>query len=169
LRHDVATARTEAELAAEADPTLPVPDLVEARLLHDEGKYDEALPVFQQAIAQTAKFRKAPLADLHFYAADSLVRVDRASEAEAEYLEELRYFPQNTRARAGLATLYHTLDRDDDAAQALSDLVRVSPTRESFATAARLWTTFGRPREAAAVRAQAQRALSGSSARFGQR
>ena len=32
----------------------------------------------------------------------------------------------------------------------------------SFATAARLWTAFGHPREAAAVRAQARQVLSGS-------
>src|SRR5439155_8468576 len=54
-KHDVNAARDEANLAREADPTLPLPLYIDARLLYDQGKYAEALPLFEQAIAELKK------------------------------------------------------------------------------------------------------------------
>jgi hypothetical protein len=44
--------------------------------------------------------------------------------------------------------------RDAEAERAIADLLRLSPTREGIDTAAQLWTMFGEPARAAAVRAQ---------------
>jgi hypothetical protein len=44
-------------------------------------------------------------------------------------------------------------------------MLRVVPTPESYALAARLWTSFGNPREAQAVRAEARRAFTDSRVR----
>ncbi len=46
LRHDAETAREEAVLAREDDPTLPLPVYVEGRILYDQGQYADALPLF---------------------------------------------------------------------------------------------------------------------------
>ena len=163
-RHDIEGARAEATRAREADPTLPLPIYIEARLLYDQGKYAEALPLFQEAIAELNRNDVLPINELHFYTADTLSRLERYAEAEQQFFEELKYFPQNSRARAGLATLYQASGRPDAAAAALEEMVRVIPTPDTYALAARLWTMFGNKQQADAVRAQARRAFPASRA-----
>jgi tetratricopeptide (TPR) repeat protein len=158
-RHDAAAARREAAFAHEVDPALPLPAYIDARLLYDEGEYADALPLFEQAIAAVSKPRAVQMPELHFYAADTLARLERYPAAEKEFLEELRYFPQNTRARAGLAMLYQATDRADRAASTIDDLMRITPTPAAYALAAWLWTMFGNPEQANAVRAEARRAF----------
>jgi arylsulfatase A-like enzyme/Tfp pilus assembly protein PilF len=156
-RHDAEDAQQEAVLARQADPTLPMPAFIDGRLLYDEGKLEEALQLFEKGIAEIRKTHASPMPDLHFYAADTLARLQRFPEAETHYAEELRAFPQNTRARAGLATLYQATDRPEEAGRVLSDLTRVTPTPESYALAARLWKTFGNRHQADAMRTEARR------------
>jgi tetratricopeptide (TPR) repeat protein len=157
-RHDIEAAREEATLAREADPTLPLPMYIEARLLYDQGKYADALPLFTQAIAELEKAGSPQMTELHFYAGDTLGRLERYAEAEPEFIEELKYFPQNTRARGGLAMLYQASGQPDAAVRVLGDLTRVTPTPESYALAARLYTMFGNRKQAEVVRAEARRA-----------
>jgi arylsulfatase A-like enzyme/cytochrome c-type biogenesis protein CcmH/NrfG len=155
-RREPETARDEADLAHQADPAVPMPAFVEGRILYDEGKYDEALPKLQEALT-TTKADADPIPDLHFYIADTLARLDQGEQAEAEFAEELRRDPQNVRARAGLASAYHAGGDADAADTAISDMLRAVPTPESYSTAARLFTSFGRTREADATRAEARR------------
>jgi arylsulfatase A-like enzyme/Tfp pilus assembly protein PilF len=164
-RHDADTAQEEAALALKADPAFPLPLYIEGRLLHGLAKYDEALPLFEEAIAQLKKPAVAPIAGLHFYTGDTLTRLERESEAEAEFLEELRLFPENLRARSGLATLYHAGGRPEEAATAVTDMIRAVPTPDGYAMAARLLTTFGDRKQADAVRADARRAFADTSRR----
>jgi arylsulfatase A-like enzyme/cytochrome c-type biogenesis protein CcmH/NrfG len=164
-RHDAEGAQEEAALARKADPAFPLPLYIEGRLLYDLAKYDEALPLFEQAIAQLKKPAAAPIAGLHFYTAETLTRLDRESEAEAEFLDELRLFPQNLRARSGLAMLYHAGGRTEEAATAVADMIRAAPTPDSYALAARLLTTFGDRKQADSVRVDARRAFADTSKR----
>ena len=158
-KHDAETAREEAALALKADPAFPMPHYVEARLLYDQGKYDEALALFERAAAALEKPGAPPIAELHFYLGDILIRQERTAEAEAALLEELRAFPQNLRARGALALLYHADGRSDEASGAVSDLIRAIPTPDGYATAARLLTTFGDRKHAEELRADARRAF----------
>ena len=164
-KHDGEAARRAAELAQQADPTLPMPAYIAARLLYDQGKYADALPLFQQAVAGMRESRSSEMLELHFYTADTLARLDRTTEAEREFLEELHYFPQNTRARASLAFIYQTSGRPQAAARVLDDMLRITPTPPSYALAARVWTMFGNPQEAEAVRARARQTFAGSNER----
>jgi len=157
-RHDTEAAREHAALAREADPTLPLPIYIDARLLYDQGKYADALPLFIQAIAELRKSGTLQITELHFYTGDTLGRLERYQEAEAEFLEELKYFPHNTRARGGLAMLYQASGQPDAASRVLNDMTRGTPTPESFALAIRLHTMFGNRVQADAVRAEARRA-----------
>src|SRR5262245_47750054 len=156
-RHDADAARTQAELARQSDPKLPLPPFVDGRLLYDQGKFAEALPFFEQALAGAQKPGASRIAELHYYAGDTLGRLERYPDAEKEFVAELRDYPQNIRARAGLAMLYQATARPDEAAAALGDMTRVTPTPESYALAARLWTMFGNRQQADAVRAEARR------------
>jgi tetratricopeptide (TPR) repeat protein len=161
-RHDAAAARRAAELAQQADPTLPMPAYIAARLLYDQGKYVDALPLFQQAVAGMRDSRSSEMLELHFYTADTLARLDRTAEAEREFLEELHYFPQNTRARASLAFIYQSSGRTDAAARVLDDMLRITPTPPSYALAERVWTMFGNRQQAEAVRARARQTFEGA-------
>ena len=156
-RRDADEARQEGALAKEADPALPMPAYVDARLLFDGGQYEDALPLFAAAALEVKRAHAAPELPLHVYAADTLVRLDRNEEAEAEYGEALREFPRDVRARSGLAALYQATGRPDEAGLAVDALLRVAPTPESYAAAARLWKSFGNSRRADAVRAEAKR------------
>ena len=159
-RRDADQAHQEAVLAREADSTLPMPTYVDARLLYDQGQYEDALPLFEQANQDIKRAHAAPVLPLHYYTADTLAHLDRDEEAEPEYGEARRDFPRDVRARGGLATLYHATGRPEEAGRAIDALLRVTPTPEGYALAARLWSTFGNSRQADLVRAEARRAFS---------
>src|SRR6185295_15376912 len=69
-RHDAEAARTEADLARQADPKLSLPAYVDGRLLYDQGKFADALPLFAQAVAEEQKPGASRIAELHYYTGD---------------------------------------------------------------------------------------------------
>ncbi|MBI1875414.1 MAG: sulfatase-like hydrolase/transferase [Acidobacteria bacterium] len=153
-RKDREAARRYADLAQKADPTLPMPIYVQALLLHVEGKYAEALPLFEETLRQLGS-QTVTLTELHFYVGDTLARLGRNREAEAQFRQELNLFPQNTRAWASLAMLYRSTGRDAEVAQVMARLVTNVPTVEGYTLAEHLWTMFGEPSRAQQIRALA--------------
>ncbi len=147
---DGETARREAKLAQDEDPSLPMPLYVQALQLHTAGRYGEALPLFAEA-AKQVNARTLTITELYFYLGDTLARLGRNSEAEAAFKEEIRLFPQNRRAYAGLAMLYRSLGRDAEAAKAIGDMLEMAPGAESRSLARQLWTMFGEPEKAAGL------------------
>jgi len=156
--NDTAAARAEAARGEEADPTLPLTDLLEGLINYESGQYAAALPHFEAAQRRSAG-RTFEVPDLRYYIGDSLARLERYAEAEPPLQEEVRLFPSNVRARAGLAMLYRVQGRNDEAAQAVEAMLRVAPTPESYRTAEKLWTMFGEPARAAAVKAESRSVL----------
>lgn len=154
-RRDAAAAVQYAESARETDPSRPVPSFVRGRLLYDQGEYEKAAAELQDAVAAIGD-DGAPLAELHLYLAESLTHLDRYVEAESHYRTELRAFPRNVQAYAGLAMLYRASNRHDDVEDVLNELVAGTPTPEGYAVAARLWTILGDPSRAEALRSDAQ-------------
>jgi len=156
-QRDVNGARQQAVLAQRADPGLAMPAFIQGRILYDQGQYAEALPVFEEAIAAAAKPGATLIPELHFYAGETLVRLERHEAAEAAFINEIRRFPLSVRTRAALATLYHATGQLDAADTAITEMLSATPTPDAYTTAARLWTSFGQPRQAQAVRAEARR------------
>jgi choline-sulfatase len=152
-RHDRDAALREAKLAQQADPTLPMPLFVEGLMLYNAGRYEEALGPFLSA-RDALRGRTVQLNELNYYIGDSLAHLGRYREAEPFFLEEIRLFPHNTRARAGLAMLYRAMGRDADSDRAIDGLLRVAPTEEGRALAAKLWSMFGEPDKARRVKIQ---------------
>ena len=143
------------EAAEREDPRMPMARFVRGRLLHTEGRYEEALVPFEEAAAVLTQHGRA-LEGLHWYLGDTLGRLDRYEEAEAQYREEVRAFPRSIRAYSSLATLYHASNRASGVEEALGALVDTAPTPEGYDAAARLWTIVGEPARAAALRADAR-------------
>ena len=73
-------------------------------------------------------------------------------EAEPFLLQEIRTFPNNTRARSSLAMLYRAMGRTAESDRAIDEMLRASPTAETRAMAVKLWTMFGEPAKAQRVR-----------------
>ena len=155
-RGDAETARREAQLAHDADPSLPTPDMVEGMMLHKQGQYAAAVPHFMKA-REVVAGRTVKVPDVNYYIADSLARLERYQEAESFFDAELAAFPNNVRARAGQAMLYRATGRDAQSEEAIATMLRTTPTPEAYDLAAQLWTMFGEPQKAAAVRAEAGR------------
>ena len=150
-RHDPDAALREARLAQEADPTLPMPLFVEGLLAYNQFKYADALGPFMRA-HDALRGRTIQINELNYYIGDSLAHLERYPEAEPYFQEEIRLFPHNTRARAGLAMLYRAMGRDAESERAIDDLLRASPTPEGRALAAQLWSMFGEPEKARQVK-----------------
>lgn len=144
-------ARRHAQLAQEADPSLPMTAFVDGVILHGQGRFADAAARLLEAKRAMAS-RTEQLPDLNYLAGDSLARTERYAEAEQLFRAELAVFPTHVRARAGLAMLFKATGRDAEAARMVESIVQLSPTREGLDTAAQLWTMFGEPARAAAVR-----------------
>jgi arylsulfatase A-like enzyme/tetratricopeptide (TPR) repeat protein len=155
-RGDAEAARREAQLARAADASLPTPAFIEGLILHRQQQFAAALPHFQQA-KQAAAGRTVQLPDVNYYIGDSLARLDRFTEAEAAFRDELRVVPNHIRAHAGLAMLYRATGRQAESDRAIAELIRRAPTPEGYSVAAQLWTMFGEPAKAAAAREESRR------------
>ena len=146
----------QAELAAAADPGLPMPAFIRGTIAYNNQQFERAIGFLLEAQKGYAT-RSAQAKDLHFMIGDSLARLERYQEAEPYLREEVRLYPQHVRARAGLAMLYQSTGREADADRALAELVRDVPSAEAASTAASVWRMFGRPDRAAAVEAESRR------------
>jgi tetratricopeptide (TPR) repeat protein len=152
---DSEAATRHAQAAHTADATLPVPQFVRGRLLYDEGKYEDAAEQFSQA-EETLREHGSTMADLHLYFGESLARLDRYPDAEAQFRNELRTNPRNVQAYTSLAMLYRASNRDADVEDVLNELVAATPTPEGYAVAAKLWTILGERSRAEALRSDAR-------------
>ena len=150
-QHDREGALREARLSQQADPSLPMPLFIEGLVSYNQGKYAEALGPFMQA-HEALKSRTVQINELDYDIADSLAHEGRLEEAEPFFLEEIRVFPQNIQARAGLAVLYRSEGRIDESERVIVGLLKVAPTPEGRALAAKLYTMFGEPEKAQGVK-----------------
>ena len=151
-RHDATAARAAAARAAQVDPDYPLPSYVEGVIQYNAGRYEQALPLFQET-ARRLQTRTLVIPGLYYYLADIFGRLGEEREAETGFITELRLSPENLRARAGLAMLYRAAGRNEEAERAIADLLRFVPTREGYDMAIKLWTMFGEKQRAEQVRA----------------
>jgi arylsulfatase A-like enzyme/Flp pilus assembly protein TadD len=159
-RDDAAAATMHAAAAQTADPHLPLPQFVEARVAYDEQRYDDALAAFKEA-AKIAEQAGTPLAELHLNLGNTYARLDRYAEAETQFQEELRDFPHNIATYASLAMLYRASNREQAVDHVIGDLIEAAPTPEGYSMAARLWTIVGDRARADALRSDARRRFRG--------
>jgi choline-sulfatase len=154
-RNDVDAATDHAKAAQQADPTLPIEQFVRGRALYDEGQYEDAARTLQDAAARLKTHHRS-IPDLHLYLGEALAHLDRFSDAEVQYREELRAFPRNVQVYSRLAMLYAATNREGAVEDVLNELVAATPTPESYAVAARLWTIVGNRSRAEALRSDAR-------------
>ena len=155
-RKDAPAAREAARRAQEADPTVPLPAFIDGVILHSQEQFAAAVPRLAEA-RKAMEGRTVQILDVNYYLGDSLARLERYQEAEACFRKEIALSPAHVRARAGLAMLYRATGREAEAERAIAELLQNVPTPEAYDVAAQLWTMFGEPARAAAVRAELKR------------
>ena len=159
VRDDLDSARMHAAAAHAADPHLPMPLFVTGSIAYNDGRYEEALAAFKDAV--TTLPPSATMADLHLNLGNTYARLDRYTEAEAEFQEELRAYPHNIGTYASLAMLYRASNRQQAVEQVIGSLVEAAPTPEGYSMAARLWVIVGERGRAEALRSDARRRFRG--------
>jgi choline-sulfatase len=148
-------ARRHALLAGQADPGSPLPAFVEGAVRHQRGEYAAAIPHFLEA-RKALDGRTVQMADVNYYLADSLARLERYDEALKYFRDEIAIVPGHVRAHAGIAMVHRAAGRVEASERAIAELLRSAPTPEGYDVAAQLWTMFGEPARAAQVRARLQ-------------
>jgi arylsulfatase A-like enzyme/Tfp pilus assembly protein PilF len=155
-RKDEDAARQYAEQAAQEEPGFPLPSYVAGVKLWSDAKYAEAAVPFTEAM-KALEDRTVPIPDLYYYAGDTFARLKRNAEAQAAFKENIRLSPGAAiQARAALASLYKDDGRTAEAEAVVADLLRDVPSADGYNAAIKLWTSFGEPARANALRARAR-------------
>ncbi|MCM3874963.1 MAG: sulfatase-like hydrolase/transferase, partial [Thermoanaerobaculia bacterium] len=100
---------------------------------------------------------KLPQSGMHMLRGDVLARSGRPVEAEKEFLEELRLYPDRVDARVSLSALYASVDRRQDARRVIIDLVSRQPTPESFLLGMKTFRSTEDPEGEVRLRREARR------------
>jgi len=140
-RHDESGARAEAKLVGDIDSTVPMPEYVEGLIRYNGNQFASAVPLLQQALQKNAS-STIQIPELRYYLGDALARQDRYAEAEPILLDEVRLFPHDLRARAGLAMLYRATGRATEADRQIDAIERLAPGEEGQALASKLRQMF---------------------------
>ncbi len=91
-------------------------------IAHTQGRYADALPLFERAAAALPTFAEA-----HFNKANSLKALERHEDALAAYTTAIDLKPDYIDARLNAGTLLQKMGRTDDAIAAFRDMARIAP------------------------------------------
>lgn len=156
-RKDLEGAEREARAAKDSYPGRRVPLLLLARVRAKRGDLAGALATIDELLGREVEETLKPLMSLHQLRGDVLSRMDRTAEGEAEFLTEIRLFPENREAYESLAVLYASQGRGADVAKTLEALVQAVPTRPSYLAAAKVLEIVGNKDGALAYRRRAEK------------
>jgi arylsulfatase A-like enzyme/Tfp pilus assembly protein PilF len=150
-----------------ADPDHAMSQYILGIVAQRAGRYEEALGAFRKAEAANRRRTASVIRDLHYNTGDCLARLGRNAEAEQEFLAEIKTIPRTSTGRVGLAILYRSEGRDEEARAALSGLVtgQKQPTADEYWTVVHTFSILGDTPAAASFNARA-RALFPSDPRF---
>ena len=102
------------------------------QIAQKEGKFEEALQYFDQAVAISELKHRHPTPLLSFFRGDALARLGRAEEAEAAFRTEIEKYPTEPRPYKNLILLYATEGKTAEATQLIFSLERAAPTPPSY-------------------------------------
>ena len=112
---------------------------------------------FSEKAEEFSAGEKLPQSGMHMLRGDVLARSGRPVEAEKEFLEELRLYPDRVDARVSLSALYASVDRRQDARRVIIDLVSRQPAPESFLLGMKTFRSTEDPEGEVQLRREARR------------
>jgi choline-sulfatase len=143
LEGNLELAQKEVEAAIKADPNRPLTYALQGRIALGRKDSVAALAAFDQAIAAASR-TKRNVRYLHLTRGVALAQLGRPEEAEAEFLEEIKLFPEEPEGFWNLLVLYIQGDKKQAAEGLINFLFtkRKSPT--SYALVADAFLKTGR-------------------------
>ena len=141
-RKDYATARAEAGTARDGRDR-PGALMLLGRVALAEGKPEEALKQFDDALAQLQAGHRRALPKLNFFRGDALARLGRADEAEQSFRAEIAAFPDDATPYRNLILLYAVEGKNDAATQLIFSLEKAAPTPPSYVAIAETLKLIG--------------------------
>jgi arylsulfatase A-like enzyme/Flp pilus assembly protein TadD len=145
-RGDLDRAEREAELAASSARDKVFALITLARVKRDRDKLEEALAILDRA--QAARKSKQVVQNLHFMRGDVLARLGRGEEAEKEFREEIRLFPEEPQPYKNLMLVLAAEGRLKEATQLVYELLEASPTPPAYAEVVHMHQVLGDERGA---------------------
>ncbi len=112
-----------------------------ARIEARKGDFPGALELSEKAMPGST--RAIPPAGLHLLRGDILARMERHGEAEAEFKQELRFYPSTVSAWSSLILLFAAQDRLPDARTTIDQMIAVYPAVESYLCAIQTLSIVG--------------------------
>jgi arylsulfatase A-like enzyme/Tfp pilus assembly protein PilF len=146
-----------ARRSLDADRTRVLSAFVLGEVARRQGRYEQAVAAYRQAIAAQRLRRGLVVRGVHAGLADSLARLGREAEAEKEFLAEIGAIPHSREGRTGLGILYRSQGRDAEARSVLEGVVTANPRAgaEEYWTLVHTLSTLG---DVTAAREWARRA-----------
>jgi tetratricopeptide (TPR) repeat protein len=140
-----------ARRSVETDPSRYMGHYLIGVIAQRNGRCDEAIAAFRRAIDAKRAEPAAVVRNLHAGLADCLARSGAAADAEREFRAELAEVPSSAEGRVGLATLYRSQGRDQEARAVLDGLIAAQPQPDAgvYWTVVHAFTVLG---DAAAAR-----------------
>jgi arylsulfatase A-like enzyme/Tfp pilus assembly protein PilF len=133
MRKEWAAAEKEARAMLAEWPNRRLPYLVLARVEVERKNLPKALELVERATAIGGAHEARAIQSQHFLRGDIFGRMERPKEAEAEFLEEMRLFPEGLDTYSLLAALYASQGRLADVRETVRKLVSANPTPEAYA------------------------------------
>ena len=166
-RHREVEAAAFARRSIAADPERGMSHFILGVLSRQRGRCEDAVASFRRASEAVARARGSAIRSLHFQMGDCLARLGQETEAEKEFLEELKTLPRSIEARVAVAMLYRSQSRDQEARAILGGLVDgdTAATPEAYWAVVKTFTVLG-DREAARSFAAVARARFPADTRF---
>ena len=142
-RKDYAHAAKEANAWLAGNRDRPFALMLLGRIDMEQGKLDEALRYFDQALTINAEKAHAPVPRLNFFRGDALARAGRAEEAEAAFRKEIELFPADPQAYKNLLLLYAVEGKLDAATQLTFSLEKAAPIPPAYAAISETLKSIG--------------------------
>ena len=131
-RKDFARANAEANAVVGPKRDRPYALMLLGRIAQEQGKLDEAMGYFDQAVSISEAKHRDPAPMLNFFRGDTLARMGRADEAEQAFRTEILHHPTEPQPYKNLILLYATEGKNAEATQLIFSLEKAAPTPPSY-------------------------------------
>jgi choline-sulfatase len=144
--YDKALAEAKLAMSSQNDPTNPL--MTMALIEKQRGDLPAALKNLDQAAEAVAKKKNPRVPNLHYYRGDVLARLNRNEAAEAEFKQEIAFYPTQPDAYASLILLLASEGRGEEATSLVFELVKRAPNPPSYVAVSETLKAIGDDRGA---------------------
>lgn len=134
------------------------PQVILAQIAKARGDLTGALARLDAIVQKSAEGDEGDMSNVNYLRGDILARLGRNAEAESAFRAEIDRFPNNGQAWTGLAMLYASEGRSDDANATLLKYAKTSPDARAYEAIGETFEILGAPAEGKRWKAMAQRA-----------